>query len=161
MICGEVLPVMVGEKEYSYQEFFDGNGEYEKVKFYDTDGVYITEFPDVRKMMDYLSHKDPVIIQHEIETLRKFRERCKSFDYSWMSVKGSISEKEKKENNAAFMERLQMLMGDMNSYQFGAVVGLNSGTIYNISHGTRGVGMHILKRIAEVCGVSVEWLMGG
>lgn len=159
--CEKEKKIQIGERECFYQEFFDDKGEYERVRFYDCDGEFVTEFPDVRKMKEFLYRKEPDKVCSEIDTIKKFREKCKGLDWSWKGLKGFVGEEEKKINRETLVDRIGILMGDMNSYQFGAVVGLNPGTVYNIAHGTRGVGVHILKRISEECGVTVDWLLGG
>ena len=158
--CEEAKKIPVGDREFYYQEFFNDKGECERVRFYDSGGEFVTEFPNVQKMKGYLFRKEPEKVYAEIEAIKRFREKCKGIDWSWKETKGFIGEDEKHINREALVDRIGILMGDMNSYQFGAVVGLNPGTIYNISHGTRGVGVHILKRIAEECGVTVDWLLG-
>ncbi len=157
---GEPVVVRVGDKLYNYQVFYKGDSE--KVRFCTEDGRYITSFPSVDEMNGYLFRDWPETINSEIDSILSFREKCSGIiEKGYYYEKGGVEEAEKSENTAMFIKRINILMGELNSYQFGKMVGLNPGTIYNISHGLRSPGVHILKRISERCGVSVDWLLGG
>ncbi len=161
-ISDDLMEITIGEREYKYQVYYNSSWGYERVKLFESDGKYITEFPNLVKMREYLYHAEPDKVNAEIDAIKRFRESyesCTRKEYS--AAKGKIEESEKIENQKAFTDRIGILMGDMNSNQFGVILGLNQGTVYNIVHGTRGVGMNILKRIADRCGVSIDWLLGG
>lgn len=157
---GESIVIRVGDKVYSYQVFYGGKSE--RVRFCAEDGRYITSFPSVDEMNGYLFRDSSEVINSEIDSILRFREKCDGIiDKGYYYEKGGVEEAEKAENLAVFIKRINILMGELNSYQFGKIVGLNPGTIYNVAHGLRSPGVHILKRISEKCGVSIDWLLGG
>ena len=153
--------VKVGDKEFQYVSSYDNRNNCKVVKLYDG-GEYVTEFPTVDDMTEYLRHDVPEVIIEEIECLKRFREKCKVLlktDYNYMG--GKIEEKEKSRNHEAFVKRINILKGNLSNPEFGRIVGMNQCTLYNLVVGSRGPGQHILKRISEQCGVSVDWLLGG
>ena len=155
-----INPIRVGCKEYSFEEVMNGKGVCDKVNLYD--GVdYVTSFPNVEEMKEYLFHDVPAVVIEEIETLKRFRKKCETLlgsDYNYMN--GTIGQEEKKRNQEMFMKRLNILKGEMSNPQFGKIVGIHHCTLYNLMVGARAPGLNILKRIAEQCGVTVDWLMG-
>ena len=160
--CDKAVFIKVGEKEYSYQVFYNDKGDCEAVRFYDEDG-FLAEFLSVEDMNEYLGHAEPDVINREWDMIKRFRKKCdilSSLGDMGYSDEVSISDSEKTENHRAFVQRINILKGDMSSNEFGRVIGLNQATTYNLIKGTRSPGMNPLKRIADKCGVSVDWLIG-
>lgn len=153
--------IKVGDKEYYYVGAFDSRNNCQVVKLYD-EGEYVTEFPTVEDMKEYLYHDIPSVVEEEIEVLKKFRKKCEELlkgDYNYMG--GEIGKDEKNRNSEDFIKRINILKGDMSNPQFGRIVGIHHCTLYNLVSGARGPGQHILRRISEQCGVTVDWLLGG
>ena len=72
----------------------------------------------------------------------------------------NITPEYKAEVQAIFMKRIEELKGDMTYAAFGEKVGLDTSVIYNYVTGGRVPVMAALKKIAESCDVSVDWLLG-
>ena len=156
----------LGERSYIFVVHWDNNAKQECVKFYMDRGdetEYITQFQNVKEMKEFLNHADPDEVNEQIEELLEFRRFCKKKLEEWSSDKkihGAMDEEEKGENTRVFMQRLQMLCGDMPTRQFAWILGLNEGTMFNLMHGQRTPGGHVFKRIADKTGMSADWLMG-
>lgn len=161
--CDEVRTVVLGSREWHYQAFYNVKGDCEVVRLYADDGDFVTEFQNVTDMENFLYHTDAETVNEQLDMVERFRKNAAEFLASTAGQnqkETAVPEKEKAANLEAFMRRLQMLKGDMNNYEFGKILELNAGTVYNLVCGSRYVGTHVLIRIAEKCGVSTDWLIG-
>jgi len=160
-----VKKISFGNRTWAYQVFWNDD-KCEAVRFYenDEDGGFVTEFESVEQMKEYLYHDDPDIVNDELDRILKFRKKCDLFlSLEKGNMKGmpkTITEEEKRENQSVFTQRFRMLKGDMGNWEFGKILGLNGATVYSLVAGAKSVPSHTLKRIADVCGVSVDWLLG-
>lgn len=156
--------IAVGETAYSFVVYWDDRAEQECVKLHTGDlSEYITQFQNVKEMKEFLNHADPDEVNSQLDKILKFRRFCKEQLEDWENVKkihGALDEGEKGDNIKVFMQRLQMLCGDMPVRQFAWILGLNEGTTYNLIRGQRTPGGHIFKRIADKTGMSADWLIG-
>ena len=71
-----------------------------------------------------------------------------------------ISKEEKQRTQAFLMKRLEDVMAGRTYEEFAEDVGLSAANIYNYRSGIRFPTAYALKRIAERCDVSVDWLLG-
>ena len=62
--------------------------------------------------------------------------------------------------NTTFMRRFNQLRGDRSQAAFGKLLGLSAATIGFYENGERLPNAADLLRIATVCGVSTDWLLG-
>lgn len=62
--------------------------------------------------------------------------------------------------NTTFMRRFNQLRGDRSQATFGKLLGLSAATIGFYENGNRLPNAADLLRIATVCGVSTDWLLG-
>jgi hypothetical protein len=159
-----VEKVRIGDREWHYQAFYNGKGVCEAVRFYDGEsGEFVTEFQDTKDMEIFLYHADAETVNEQLDMVKRFRDYAKNYlaeTEGQSQTETAVSEKDKAENLEAFMRRIQMLKADMNNYEFSKILELNAGTVYNLVCGSRYVGTHALKRIADKCGVSTDWLIG-
>lgn len=162
--CEEPKKIQIGDREWSYQVCWNDFGKCEAVMLYadDNGNEFITEFYTVDDMKDFLYHADAETVNEELDMVWSFRKRCKKFLESERGKRSetSISKEEKEANSSIVMKRLQILKGDMNNYEFGKVIGLGGGQVFNLMAGARNVGSHTLKRIADRCGVPTDWILG-
>ena len=161
----EVKIIPMGGRTWAYQVFYDDNGEQSAVRFYDgEDGGFVTEFESVDDMKGYLYHADADVVNMELERILKFRKKCDMFlaleKGNWKGTLTAVTQREKEETQIVFTKRIRMLKGDMGNWEFGKVLGLNGATIYSLVAGAKSVPSYTLNRIADVCGVSVDWLLG-
>lgn len=161
----EVKKIPIGGRAWAYQVFYDENGVQGAVRFYDgEDGGFVTEFESVDDMKRYLYHADVDAVNSELEKILKFRKKCDAFlapeKRSWEGAPTAVTQAEKEETRSVFTQRIRMLKGDMTNWEFGRVLGLNGATIYSLVAGAKSVPSYTLNRIADVCGVSVDWLLG-
>ena len=71
----------------------------------------------------------------------------------------SVVEKSDRKNTT-FMRRFNQLRGDRSQAAFGKLLGLSAATIGFYENGNRLPNAADLLRIATVCGVSTDWLLG-
>lgn len=71
-----------------------------------------------------------------------------------------ISREEKEKTQRIFMKNLENLMAGRTNEEFANDVGLSRGNIYSYISGIRFPTAHALKRIADRCDASVDWLLG-
>lgn len=71
-----------------------------------------------------------------------------------------ITKEEKAKTQEMFMRRLEQIMGGKSCDEFAHEVGLSRNNVYSYVHGYRFPTAHALKRIAERCGCTVDWLVG-
>jgi DNA-binding XRE family transcriptional regulator len=75
------------------------------------------------------------------------------------SMKTNVVEKSDRKNTT-FMIRFNQLRGDRSQAAFGKLLGLSAATIGFYENGERLPNAADLLRIATVCGVSTDWLLG-
>lgn len=157
--------IAVGETTYSFVVYWNEKVEQECVKLYTGDLTeYITRFQSMKEMKEFLNHADPAEINEQIDSLIKFRrfsdvvldEREKVEG----GISGTIDEEEKQKNTKAFMQRMQMICGEMTPKEFAHILGLNDRTVFNLLSGQRTPGGHTFKRIADRTGISADWILG-
>ena len=157
----EMKKIPVGGKTWACQ-VGDGEGT---VRIYDAEtGCYVTEFESVEEMKNYLYHADTDTVNRELEAILQFRKKCDMFivleKRNRKGMPTTVTQEEKEDLQKAFTQRIRMLRGNMGNWEFGKVLGLSGATIYSLVAGAKSVPSHTLKRIADVCGVSVDWLLG-
>ena len=161
--CSEVITFPIEGREWHYQSFYDDKGRILAVRFYDDTGAFVTEFDNVDDMWKFLGHTDAKTVNEQLDEVRRFRVESEKFLAEWSgknTVDIAMPEEEKEANLEVFQSRIRMLRGDMNSYEFGKVVGLGGGMLYGIFHNARNASTNVIKRIADRCNVSVDWLLG-
>jgi hypothetical protein len=148
----------IGDKMWAYEDGADS------VRLYSDGGTFVTAFQSKHDMMEYLYHAEADKVNKELAALVAFRTRCKSMSEQekgkLYEVDTQITEIEKEENRKAITKRVRMLRGDMTNWEFGKIVGLNGGTIYNLVSEAKNASANTLKRVSDRCGVSMDWLLG-
>ena len=147
--------VEVGTEEWTYQVFYDERGNVEAVRLYNAEGDFVTEFWDIESMEKAIKNGPK-----SLEVVLRFREVWKERLGEENKGIGIITKEEKAAVQEALMRRLKMLQGEMSCAEFAKVVDLNPSVISNYSSGGRMPTAAALNRIAEKCGVSVDWLLG-
>lgn len=71
-----------------------------------------------------------------------------------------ISNDEKKANQEIFMERFGRLMDGLTVVEFANKLGMSDKVVHSYLSGYRYPNCHAAKRIAQRCGVTVDWLLG-
>ena len=72
----------------------------------------------------------------------------------------ATNEESKKNRFPIFQERLNKLRGEMNQEAFARKIGISRPTVGFYENGERLPDALVLMKIADVCGVSVDWLLG-
>ena len=156
----DMREVVVGSEVWKYEAFWDDPSRDSAVKLYDENGEYVTEFFTREDMWDYLS--DP--IGSRVAALKAIRQFRREKDRIKEKAKGEDDVRVQRDGTpelrAVFIKRFQMIRGDMSVYELGDVLGMNYATVNNYATGSRFPGGAALKRIADRCGVSVDWLLG-
>lgn len=158
--------IRAGDVVFYYDLCYDSNEKVKAVKLYDEKDEYITEFFSKKDLMEFFdTHTDEEILK-ELGIIQSFRVRSKE----WFANGGpnpfvqprnlNIRRTEKMEVQEAFLKRINMLIGDMSSADLAKILDLQPSTVYNVISGNRFPTAYFLKRIADRCGVSVDWLIG-
>ena len=71
-----------------------------------------------------------------------------------------ITKEEKDKNQEIFMNRLGELMGKLTVVEFSNKLGMSDKVIHSYLSGYRFPNGHVVKRIAEKCGVTADWILG-
>lgn len=161
--CDNVKMLTVGDRTWQYQAFYDDKGKCYVIRFYDAVGDFVTEFESFDDMNNFLNHTEADKVNEQLNNVKKFRNFSNDFIAEMVGknpVEVSISVEEKEANEEVFQQRIKMLKCDMNNYEFGKLVGLGGGAIYSMFTGTKYPTAHLLKRIADKCGISADWLLG-
>lgn len=156
------VKINIGDREYFYrEELNDERWVVDRVRIYDEDG-FIVDFLSMEEMQEYLGHACPSVINEELDVLKRFRKKCKTLEEAGDYADGpmSVNNEEKSKTQEAFWKRFRMLKGDLTNSQFSKVAGINMNTTQMIQTNRRLPGMHQMKRIADRCGVTVDWLLG-
>ena len=157
--CDNLVKFTVGGIDRYYQTFYDDAGEVKGVRLYDREGAFVREFKSLDKLMNKVRRDarqkerkrllDGVIAAEQYDAAQ--RKRLKD---DW------ISEEEKIATQAVFLKRFAELQGDMDNKTFAEKLGLQKGVVLNYMKGWRFPTAHAMKRIADRCGVTVDWLLG-
>lgn len=157
------VKINIGEREYYYRaELHDERWVVDRVRLYDKDG-FIVDFLSMEEMEEYLGHACPSEINKELDVLKRFRKKCKILEELGDYTDGlsmAVYDEEKSKTQEIFWKRFRMLKGDLTTYQFSKAAGINMNTTQMILTNRRLPGMHQMKRIADRCGVTVDWLLG-
>lgn len=158
--CSEDRHLMVGDKRWSYRIVYDDNWETQSVKVCDESGRYVTEFRDTDELRGYLKKDGSEKRIEALKAIQRFRSRVWPDAMYGEEQPVGISGEEKAEGVKAFMQRIAMLQGDMSMSEFGRALGIDASMAYGYVKGRRFPGGYALRRIADRCGVTVDWLLG-
>ena len=156
--CDSPVKITVGGKDWYYQTFYEG-GNVSAVRLYDGGGDFVKEFKSLDRMSTWMKRKEVRAKEKSAKLGEKISEK-----YDEEKAKGRksiwISEEEKAETQAAFMKRFAELMADSDVHEFANKIGLSAGVVMNYISGHRFPTAHAVKRIANRCGVTTDWLLG-
>lgn len=155
--CDSPVKLTVGGKEWYYQTFYRDDGEVEAVRLYDAGGDFVREYSSIYRLTGSLGMM--VRRQREEEKRRALKVREEEFPEKAESELG-ITDEEKAEIKTVVSRRLSELCGDMLSKDFARKVGLSAGVVRLYMLGDRVPTASAIKRIADRCGVSADWILG-
>ena len=153
--CDSPVKITVGGKDWYYQKFYDDDGEVEAVNLYDAGGDFVREYSSLNRLTGSLG----MMVRRQKEADVKRSKGFIEVEYPQKpdAVMG-ITDEEKIELRKAVVERLNELRGDMLVKDFATKVGLS--VVNEYLSGNRVPTANALKRIADRCGVSVDWIIG-
>ena len=154
--CDAPVKITVGGKDWYYQKFYDDDGEVEAVRLYDSGGDFVREYSSLNRLTGSLG----MMVRRQKEA--ELKRAMGVLEKSPVAADGGlgIKEEEKVELRKTVASRLNELCGDMTVTEFGNMVGLSSNVMAGYLRGDRVPLAVAIKRIADRCGVTADWILG-
>jgi transcriptional regulator with XRE-family HTH domain len=154
--CDSPVKITVGGVEWYYQTFYRENGEVYVVRLYDSSGEFLREYKSLGTLTGALKQIVRNQKKKEDEVARGVRESS----FKWKKTIRGITKEEMEAVKKTIVIRLAELKGDRSLMEFSEQIELIPGTVQQYISGMSVPSVYALKRIAEKCGVTIDWLIG-